>query len=246
MIQVALASLVLVLTAAQDGEATPKKAAPDVPASVERATALLVELQETLESEGAKNEWPYEGVYREGRDIPVGYRVGGTAIGAWALIEAPRYAKSKEAREAVERAVEFVLAGLERPRMKSGFEAQYDVRGWGHTYALNLLLRLRAKGLVPQGKSKAVGEAIAKLVETLQQTEIVETGGWNYSRPKGAEQPAPASPFMTAPTLLALFEAREQGEKVDDAVVTRALYALERCRTEQGAIPYTTKGGRDE
>jgi hypothetical protein len=46
--------------------------------------------------------------------------------------------------------------------------------------------------------------------------------------------------------LLALFDAKAQGETVDAAVVERALDAHERCRTEAGAIPYTTKGGRDE
>jgi hypothetical protein len=51
---------------------------------------------------------------------------------------------------------------------------------------------------------------------------------------------------MTAPALLALYEARQQGEEIDAAIVTRALDALESSRNEAGAIPYTTEGGRDE
>ena len=207
---------------------------------------MLVEKQESLDGAETKSEWPYEGVYRERGAIPIGYRIGGTAISAWALIEAPGYAKSKEQCAAVARAVDFVLTQLDDPNMSIGFNASYDVRGWGHTYALNLFLRLRALKLVPKGREKAVEAALGRLIETLQKTAIVETGGWNYSRPGGGAAAAPASPFMTAPTLLALFEARRQGEQVDGAVVELALDRLEHARNDVGAIPYTTKGGRDE
>lgn len=244
----AASSFVFVMPCVLAQEAPPpaQKAAPNIAASVQRATTLLVEMQETFDEKGPKREWPYEGVYREKGEIPIGYRIGGTSIVAWALLESPHYAKSKEAREAVARAVDFVLEGLEHPKMQIGFNASYDVRGWGHTYALQLFLRLRATKLVPEGKKKAVDEWTKKLVDVLQETEIVETGGWNYARSKGGSNPAPASPFMTAPTLLALFEARAQGEKVDEQLVARALDALERCRSEEGVIPYTTAGGRDE
>jgi hypothetical protein len=90
-------------------------------------------------------------VYREGGQIPIGYRIGGSAICAWALIETPGYAQSKEARAAVERAVDFVVDALDDPKMSADFNGSYDVRGWGHTYALNLFLRFardqaRARG----------------------------------------------------------------------------------------------------
>ena len=51
---------------------------------------------------------------------------------------------------------------------------------------------------------------------------------------------------MTGPTLLALYEAKAQGEEVDDDVIFRALDALEGCRTSEDGYPYTTGGGRDE
>lgn len=225
----------------------------DVEGAIGRAVARIVELQESLaEPERAAksaqgDEWPYQGVYRESKDVsPIGYRVGGTAICAWALCESPQYASSKDAQAAVERGVGFILELLEHERMNRDFVGRYDVRGWGQAYALHLFLVLRAKQLVPGKHAAAVGRAIPKLVKLLEDSEIVETGGWNYSRPGGGAEPAPASPFMTAPTLLALYEARAQGEKVDAAVVERALMALEGCRTNEGAIPYTTKGGRDE
>ncbi len=247
--RLAAALLVCTVSFARAGEDENAKALPSVDATVGRAMARIVELQETLSEKKSSpaNEWPYQGVYRESKDVsPVGYRVGGTAICAWALVEAPQYAESEQAREAVERGVEFILEMLDHERMNSDFVGGYDVRGWGHTYALNLFLQLRAKKLIPKKHAPAVEKAVSKLVKMLQDSEIVESGGWNYSRPGGGKSSAPASPFMTAPTLLALFEAKRQGEKVDAAVVERALKALEACRTEDGVIPYTTAGGRDE
>jgi hypothetical protein len=245
-----LVSLVLALVPVEptlctdEGEA---KKLPNVELEAKRAHALLVDLQENLASEkGEKREWPYEGVYREKGQIPVGYRVGGTAISAWALIESPHHAKSKASQAAVARAVEFLFETLENPAMSAGFSGGYDVRGWGHAYALQLFLRLRAQKLVPKGQEKKLDLWVTKLVETLHATEIVESGGWNYSRPGGGAKRAPASPFMTAPTLIALFEAQRQGEKVDAGLVTRALDALEGCRTEAGAIPYNTGAKKDE
>lgn len=240
-------SLVPSAVALAPQEAEPKKKLPNVESAAKKAHALLVDLQENLaDPKGTEREWPYEGVYREKGQIPVGYRVGGTAISAWALVESPQHAKSKESQAAVARAVDFLFETLEDPAMAAGFSGGYDVRGWGHAYALQLFLRLRAEKLVPKGKEEALDAWVKRLVEVLHQTEIVETGGWNYSRPGGGAKRAPASPFMTAPTLIALFEARKQGESVDAAMIARALDALETCRTEAGAIPYNTGAKKDE
>ena len=56
--------------------------AKGVDAAVERGVEILLEMQEHLTDEKAKNgaEWPYQGVHREGGQIPPGYRVGGTSI----------------------------------------------------------------------------------------------------------------------------------------------------------------------
>jgi hypothetical protein len=213
---------------------------------IERGVDILLSMQESLGGSEILAEWPYEGVYRTGGKIPIGYRVGGTAIGAWSLLETGLYAEREDVRDAVRRGLDFVLTGLDEELMESGFKGSYDVRGWGHTYALTFLLRMRALELVPEGESERVDEAIIWLVETLHDTEIFETGGWNYARRGGADKSSAASPFMTAPTLLALYEARRQGEDVNPEVVDRALTVLENARTKDGAIPYTTGGGRDE
>ncbi len=227
--------------------------APDARAvadALKRANALLVDAREAYapksadkkgrekvpQKSDARREWPYEGVYRVGGDIPIGYRIGGTSIVATALVEAAAGEPKGEALAAIHGGLDFVLEALRDPLMGPDFEKGYDVRGWGHAYALGFLLRLREARLVPESRAKEVEDAIDMLVARLQETEIGARGGWNYSRPQGDD--SDASTFMTAPTLLFLFQARQQGETVDAAVVERALKTLEEARLETGAFQY--------
>lgn len=226
----------------------PSVSADQLEKARKRSVQILLALQESLDEEGADavlDEWPYEGVYRVGGEIPTGYRVGGTSIVAEALLESPDARELAEVRRAVDRALDFVLEMLEARDMRSGFKGTYDVRGWGHTYALSFLLTLRRLDVVPEGKDEVVDLTVRWLIETLSATEIVENGGWNYSRRAGAEKPNAPSPFMTAPTLLTLFEAKRQGEAVSDEVIDRGLSALEAARdAESGAYVYAGAAGR--
>lgn len=235
------------------GKERPKKAAPEpkhptdlkrvetkeIEGAIQRGIAILVADQESLEeTKGPPGEWPYEGVYRYKKEIPIGYRIGGTSICALALIDASGGMPGPEAHEAIERGLKFVLGKLDDPLMSTEFEKGYDVRGWGHAYALSFLLGMREAKLVPRELGKAVDTRVKKLIGILEETQIGENGGWNYSRPVGDE--SEASTFMTAPTLQILFEARRQGEKVDQKTIERALKTLEDARLESGAFQYGT------
>ena len=106
----ALALLVQASTPALDEPAF------DPAAEVSRGVALLLELQE---GEG-RREWTYEGVSRvsepdgQGEVIPIGYRVGGTALACLALCAAPGYADADQEsrRAALERGAERELFPL--------------------------------------------------------------------------------------------------------------------------------------
>lgn len=229
--------------------------AAEIEGALRRGVAILVERQENyVEGRGnvgepekgssppseAPREWPYEGVYRLGGEIPIGYRVGGTAICTTAILEsaaAQGEELPKEARAATERALAFVLEGLEHPLMSAGFAGGYDVRGWGHAYALGFLVRMRELGRIPASSRGQVDAAIRGLVDALQKTEIKKQGGWNYSRGKDPDDADPSS-FMTASTLQFLFEAARAGEDVDASVVEHALDVLESGRLESGAFQY--------
>ena len=221
-------------------------------AAARRGVELLLAMQESLDGaeDAVRAEWPYEGVYRVGGKIPIGYRIGGTSIAALSLLAVPDEAfalgsdgekLSAERDLAIGRALTFVLEALGDSRMRPAAEFGYDVRGWGHAYALSFLLRLRELGAVPAELEADVDARVRWLVDALVTSEIPERGGWNYSR---GERPR-ASPFMTAPTLQALFEARRQGEAVDAAVIDRALDSLEAARySKSGAFQYSAGGGK--
>ncbi len=226
-----------------------KTKALDVSAALAEGCEVLLEMQENLYSDddaAPPREWPYEGVYRvrssqhKGPVIPIGYRVGGTSIASLAMIEAPGYREDAKRVAAVERAVEFVLEGLDAPLMASGFKGSYDVRGWGHNYALTMFLRMVELEAVPPKFAKAVTAKVQWLIETLEATAIPKVGGWNYSRRHGFrdERNAP-SPFMTAPTVQALLHAAASGHSVDSEIVEASLVSLQRGRTGAGGMTYT-------
>lgn len=242
MLAAVLSVVVSIASVPQDVQGPLEPPSPaELAAAVTRGVEVILELQETgtpplADIEGA--EWPYEGVYRVRGGIPIGYRVGGTAISSLALLAAPGYTDDPARQEAVARATRFVCAALDEPLMNPQYDGGYDVRGWGHCYALHMLLRLAKQGAIPEGMEEEVARRTKGLVATLEKTEIPQVGGWNYARPPGWV-PSPSSPFMTAPVLQALFEAKAQGHVVDEAVITRALDALERCRTESGSFAYS-------
>jgi len=225
----------------------PSKEAVEEAATVDLVMAAgfahLVDGQESIGKSEEKWEWPYEGVYRENGKIPLGYRVGGTSICAWALLDGPQALQDDATAAALERATRFVLAALDQPPMQPGFSGGYDVRNWGTIYALNFLLRLEALSATPPAQKDAVPTRIQWLVETLQSDAIPKTGGWNYARRDGAGSPAASSPFMTAPAILALWQADAQGYAVDAAVIELALKSLLAAKVEDGVYAYTSTGG---
>lgn len=220
-------------------------AAPSAAEAVAAGVAFLLEAQEG--AGGA--EWPYEGVYRVEGQIPLGYRIGGTALAAQALMAAPDFAADAARGAAVERALRFVLTALGDPLLAPEYAGGYDVRGWGHAYGLAFLLEARRRQAVPAELAAAVDGSIRFCIGALEATEIPQVGGWAYAR--GAlREPCATSPFMTGPCLQALFAARADGFAVRAEVIERALAALERARLEGGAVAYAHlpggRAGRDQ
>ncbi|MDZ4774438.1 MAG: hypothetical protein SGI72_15025 [Planctomycetota bacterium] len=214
----------------------------DVASAIQRGRALLIGCQESMAGASKpKSEWPYEGVVRVEGNIPIGYRIGGTAICAMALIDTAQEGKlDGDAKVAVDRALTFVLEALEHPLMTTDFVKGYDTRGWGHAYALAFLLKMH--GQKTGEKQDKVEAKIEELIGVLEKTQLGGRGGWNYSRSSG-DKSAPAT-FMTAPTLQFLFEAQRLGFAVDAEMVERALVSLEDARLETGAFQYGTNPER--
>jgi hypothetical protein len=236
------------------------------PKALDDAIAVgLAEILKLQDGQGAyeQSEWPYEGVYRVAGKIPVGYRIGGTAIAARALLEAPNYNADEPRKAAVARATRFICAAMNDPLMSiDDYDAGYDVRGWGYTYGLWFLVALDRAGAIPADQADAVREATAFCLRGITQTQVpmgtpprraapskdapaavpaaapAQRAGWNYARPAGRDTPGAPSSFMTASTLIALHEARAAGHDVDQGMIDRALAFLERTSP---ALPADTK-----
>lgn len=196
----------------------------------EKEKERLADLRKKVQGEG--QEWPYEGVYRVGPDgrIPPGYRVGGTAIVCYTLLEAPDF--NEERRDAIDRGVDFMLRMIhEDPGMASKKQTNYDVRGWGWAYAMKFFLRGLEKEFFEGERLARVKTTIPHLIACLKEGQV-PGGGWNYAGRR-------VSPFMTGSTLIALFQAKEMGFEVDDAMVASALDALEKGRDENRAFAYS-------
>jgi hypothetical protein len=213
-----LGSIIGLQAALSDKDKPPKR--EDL---VRQAVMDLVKIQEK------DGMWAYEGVYRVKGQIPVGYRIGGTACVADTLLCAAP--DDKDAKAAVAKGLAFILKELDDPLMVASAEDAYDVRVWGHSYALEFLCHVRA-AKVAGDKADKVKEWIPKLVDILVKEELPK-GGWNY-----AGRRAPAS-FVTAPVTQALLLARSQGEKIPDGVFERARKVLEEGRGEDGAFAYS-------
>ncbi len=196
---------------------------PDPSSLVRQAVRDLVKMQED------PGEWPYEGVYRVQRQIPVGYRVGGTSLVAGALLSAAP--EDAEVRRAVLRGLEAVLRGLEDPLMQPSVEDAYDVRVWGHACALEFLCHARAARATGE-RAKDVEAWIPRLIRTLTDEEI-RGGGWNYANRRAA------ATFVTAPVAQALLWARARGFAVPEDTLARARRYLEGARTDTGSFVYS-------
>lgn len=206
---------------------TPAAAQDDPPT---RDSLIATGVERLIEMQEADGAWPYEGVYRVRGRIPVGYRVGGTAIVCTALLYGAND-DNQAAQDAIERGVALILDELNDPRMAASDEDTYDVRVWGHIYALDFFCRLRDRQYEIE-RVEAIDEAIGTLVAALE-VEEVRGGGWNYANKRAH------APFVTAPAVQALLWARSQNEEVDDAMLERAGMALLTSRGNDGAYEYS-------
>jgi hypothetical protein len=216
----------------------PSNAVPTDAEAMATGVAKIVSLQEKGPGAEVAAEWPYEGVYRVGGKIPYGYRVGGTSIAGMALLTAPGFVDDAARKDAIARAIDFVAKSKDEPLLSPNYGGNYDVRGWAHCYGLRFLLAAKKANAVSDAQKPAVDAGIAFYLDALKKTEIPKVGGWQYARGPGIENPCPTSPFMTAPCLMALVEAKEAGLEVSDELLARTVKALEITRGESGYVAY--------
>lgn len=181
--------------------------------------------------------WPYEGVYRVKRRIPLGYRIGGSAIVCAALLTSELDEEERKlADAAITKSVELILKELREPLMQPTTKDAYDVRVWGHIYALDLFCRLEKTNRFGE-LCKQTDPWITDLIKAVEDQEI-DGGGWNYANRRSH------AAFVTAPAVHALLKAKKNGHQVDDAKINRAAEAMIGSRSKNGAFQYSGIGAR--
>ncbi|MEC8557732.1 MAG: hypothetical protein VXZ82_22240 [Planctomycetota bacterium] len=197
---------------------------------------IRVAVDRLVELQSPDGAWPYEGVYRVRRQIPVGYRVGGTAIVCSALISASRDGDPR-IHAAVQRGAELIMKELKNPLMKPSRTQQYDVRIWGHIYAIDFFCRLKCSEGYDELNQKTA-PWIKEMVDAVVFQEI-RGGGWNYANKRSH------CCFVTAPAVQSLLLAKQVGEEVPLEVLERSATVLEASRQNEIVFPYsgTSKRG---
>ena len=221
------------------GKAHEEKIPTDINSEDSLQQFVDLAVNELLKSQEPDGVWPYEGVYRVDGKIPVGYRIGGTAIVCQMLLYSPTKYKN-QTKTAISKGIDFILEALEDPLMKASTQNNYDVRVWGHSYSLNLFshLRLMEYSLTTQ-QAAAIDKWIPNLVKTLIIEEI-PGGGWNYANHKQQ------ATFVTAPVVQALLRARSLGIDVPDEIFQRSRDILLISRHTDGAFIYSGGNNADQ
>ncbi|MBI4564119.1 MAG: terpene cyclase/mutase family protein [Planctomycetes bacterium] len=205
---------------------------------VRKAEAMQTGVQELLKLQEDTGRWSYEAYHQDPGEpggLPYGFQVGGTSIvGTALLLVAP---DDKDVQAAVRRGLGFVFEALGHEKMTPRTQNAYDVRIWGHCFALEFLCHVRAHKMAREHANK-VDEWITLLIKTIAEEES-PGGGWNY-----ASRGTPAS-FVTAPMIQSLLLARSQGEEVPEELFDRGRKVLENARMKDGAFVYAGKGNRN-
>ncbi len=199
-------------------------------ANTDREDLIRVGIERLLSMQEEDGAWPYEGVYRVRGEIPIGYRVGGTALVCQAIL----YGATREdsnATRAMERGIELILKELKDDLMAARKDYRYDVRVWGQACALELFCRLLKTNRATEFEAD-IKASVMKLTAALLEEEI-EGGGWNYA---GRRRHAS---FVTAPVVQALLFARAAGAVVPDEVLNRSRQVLQASRVPNGAFKYS-------
>ena len=141
---------------------------------------------------------------------------------------------------ALDKANEFIVES----DLKLDPELLFDYTIWAEIFALDFLARCNEHGIGDRGKNSKAMKALIKDLEANQ----YPGGGWGYFH--SADIPDNTIGFVTAPAILALQRANENGAKVPPRMLEKALKSIEVLHHEGGTFGYMwatgpTKPGRE-
>ena len=205
----------------------------DVRLAIRRGIDFLIARQERDGCWGSPRNTKNLNIYAPVPGAHDAFRTGTTALCLAALIES---ADDRPAvRDAIARGGSWMRAQLPKLRRATA-DTTYNV--WGHAYAIQALVRLRAR--TRDAEEQAAYQAlIASQIDYLARYECIY-GGWAYYDFEARTQrPSDASPsFVTATVLVALKEAADAGIRVPPELVARGMQSILRQRKPDSSYLY--------
>ncbi|MCB1231192.1 MAG: terpene cyclase/mutase family protein [Verrucomicrobiae bacterium] len=212
----------------------------EIEASIDRGLEFLLANQNANGSWGSAHQTKGLNIYAPVPGAHDAFRAAVTAMGINALIESGRVESRPEVASSLERAETFLLENLPKVRRATA-DAIYNV--WTHGYGIQALVRMHEEA-VADGKTERA-ERIKRLIDQqvtlLSHYESVD-GGWGYYDFRaGTARPSSSSISFTTATMLVAFreaETRVPGVDVPDAMVDRAIKAINRQRKPDNSYLY--------
>lgn len=239
----------LILTAALLAHAaladeTPSRAlsADDTLTAAQRGVAFLLEDQNSDGSWGGPRGavYTFTGSVWSNPETHRSWKVATTGLCCMALLEAGR---DEPARQAADRAVDYLIrnAAVKRP-------SEWDtMNSWAYMYGAQALARAYVEPrYADTPRREQCRDTAEVLLHRLGDCQALN-GGWGYLEfdvPRTSRQQW-ATSFTTAAAVVALLDARAAGFDVEQAVLDRALRAVERCRLPSGAYTYAVRAVPD-
>ena len=162
------------------------------------------------------------------------WKVATTGLCCAALYET---ATAEAALEAADRGVRYLIenADVRRPN-------EWDtMNNWAYIYGLQGLAAAHGHPRHDASELQAhIAEAVPKYLRDLARFQSLH-GGWGYlefGRPR-TRRPQWGTSFTTAAAIVALEQVKHQGFDVDQAMVDRAVRAVQRCHLPNGGYAYS-------
>ena len=212
---------------------TPFESTPVAP---DRARAAADDaLAWLLESQRANGSFPVPGSETKAEGLgPNPFVDAITAIAGRALLG---QLEQNRARQAAERALEFLQASVARREETPPLVLFMDYQTWSDSMMLQFLAESVEADLTSK---RGVKQTVAALLEDLESRQRAN-GGWSYYVTPdldGADAPSQSISFTTAAAVLALARVQEVGLAKPREVQERAVEALTKMRSEDGIFAY--------
>lgn len=206
----------------------------EIQASIDRGVQFLIDDQLQNGSWGSATKTKGLNIFAPVPGAHHAFRAGTTSLCIAGLLDVA--GDDPNARETIERAEAWLYEHITSLRRATG-DAIYNV--WGHTYAIQALVRLHDWRSGDDVAQKRIVELIRGQFDKLQRYESVD-GGWGYYDFRyQANQPTSSSiSFVNGAALVALAEARDLGVEPPERMVQRAIAALQRQKKKDFSYLY--------